>query len=118
MRKYVRSQYSGCKCSMDNTHTSLKQELFIQLKCVQVENKEFAEEFVTEAFREDNEGWAIYCCAIVHEAAKGNDCQAFYCCAIAHEGAKGKEGWAIYCVVLQSMKQLKVMRAGLFSVVA
>merc|ERR1719457_397291 len=37
----------------------------------EAENKDFAEEFVTEGFREDEEGWAIYCCAIIHEAAKG-----------------------------------------------
>jgi hypothetical protein len=34
------------------------------------ENKEFADEFVTEAFIEMND-FAVYCCAIIHNAAKG-----------------------------------------------
>jgi len=34
------------------------------------ENREFADEFVTEAFIEVND-FAVYCCAIVHNAAKG-----------------------------------------------
>jgi len=34
------------------------------------ENKQFADEFVTEAFIEMND-FAVYCCAIVHNAAKG-----------------------------------------------
>lgn len=34
------------------------------------ENRAFANEFVTEAFSEVNE-FAVYCCAIVHNAAKG-----------------------------------------------
>ena len=37
---------------------------------VQEENKDFAEEFVTEAFVEED-GYAVYCCAIVHDAARG-----------------------------------------------
>jgi len=34
------------------------------------ENREFADEFVTEAFIEVND-FAVYCCAVVHNAAKG-----------------------------------------------
>jgi len=34
------------------------------------ENRQFADEFVTEAFIEVND-FAVYCCAIVHNAAKG-----------------------------------------------
>lgn len=33
------------------------------------EQDDIAEEFVKEAFREDEDGWAIYCCAVVHGAA-------------------------------------------------
>jgi len=35
------------------------------------ENKQFADEFITEAMLENEDGYAIYCCAIVHNAAKG-----------------------------------------------
>jgi predicted pyridoxine 5'-phosphate oxidase superfamily flavin-nucleotide-binding protein len=35
------------------------------------ENTIFAKEFTTEAFREGNDGYAIYCTAIVHNAARG-----------------------------------------------
>ena len=35
------------------------------------ENAIFAKEFTTEAFREGNDGYAIYCTAIVHNAARG-----------------------------------------------
>ena len=36
----------------------------------EAQNKEFADEFVTEAFIEVND-FAVYCCAVVHNAAKG-----------------------------------------------
>ena len=36
----------------------------------EVENRQFAEEFATEAFIE-TAGLAVYCCAVVHNAARG-----------------------------------------------
>jgi len=40
-------------------------------KLTEDENNALAYEFVDEAFREEGEGCAVYCCAIVHNAAKG-----------------------------------------------
>ena len=40
-------------------------------KLSEEENNALAKEFVEEAFREDDEGFAIYSCAIVHNAARG-----------------------------------------------